>query len=88
MLSGFSSETNYTVWNDVISNLSKLSVLLQYTPSDKLFKAFCIKLLTAVYENVGWEKQEGEGKNMGIFLHIIGLRCGIKIERLEMTVRV
>jgi len=61
VLSGFSSETNYTVWNDVISNLSKLSVLLQYTPSDKLFKAFCIKLLTAVYENVGWEKQEGEG---------------------------
>eukprot|EP00795_Rhopilema_esculentum_P013378 gene13378-4237_t len=61
VVSGFASETNYTVWNDVISNLGKLRILFQYTPAIKNFQNFCLKLLTPINGTVGWEKQPGEG---------------------------
>eukprot|EP00794_Sanderia_malayensis_P017827 gene17827-19608_t len=61
VLEGFKSETNYTVWNDVLSNLSKLGTLLQYTPCHKQFKTFCVSLLSEMGETVGWEKKDGEG---------------------------
>lgn len=61
VVTGFSSEDNYTVWNDIIANLSKVGTLLQYTPSDLEFRRFCVNLLTPIGEKVGWEKEKDEG---------------------------
>ena len=68
VLEGFSTETNYTVWSDVISNLSKIGTLLQYTPSDKHFKQFCVKLLEKIGEDVGWDKKDDEGNSTSVLL--------------------
>jgi len=57
----FSSETNYTVWNDLSSNLSSLSHLLQYTSFHDSFKAFLRQLFSPVLATVGWDAKNGEG---------------------------
>jgi len=57
----FSSETNYTVWNDLSSNLSSLSHLLQYTSFHDSFKAFLRHLFSPVLATVGWDAKDGEG---------------------------
>jgi len=57
----FSSETNYTVWNDVATNLSSLSCLLQYTSFHDNFKAFMRQLYSPVLATVGWDAKDGEG---------------------------
>jgi len=57
----FSSETNYTVWNDLATNLSSLSCLLQYTSFHDNFKAFLRQLYSPVLATVGWDAKDGEG---------------------------
>jgi len=57
----FSNETNYTVWNDLSTNLSSLSRLLQYTSFHDSFKAFQRHLYSPVMATVGWDAKDGEG---------------------------
>jgi len=57
----FSSETNYTVWNDLSSNLLSLSWLLQYTSFHDSYKAFLRQLYSPVLASVGWDAKDGEG---------------------------
>ncbi len=58
----FGNESNYTVWSDLLTGLSGLSVLLQYTDYHDLYKAYIRKLLTPVTEKMGWEPKPGEGE--------------------------
>jgi len=57
----FSSESNYTVWSDLSSNLFSLSLLLQYTSFHDNFKAFLRQLYSPVMDTVGWDAKDGEG---------------------------
>nr|XP_058942457.1 puromycin-sensitive aminopeptidase-like [Pocillopora verrucosa] len=57
----FSNETNYTVWNDLTSNMSSLSKLLQNTGFYSSFQAFCVKLYENIAQKVGWDPKVGEG---------------------------
>jgi len=59
----FSTESNYTVWNDLSSNLSTLSLLLQYTSFHDNFNAFLRQLYSPVMASVGWDAKDGEGKS-------------------------
>lgn len=57
----FSSETNYTVWSDLSTNLTSLSILLQYSDFHDNFKAFVCSLYSNIMANVGWDVKENEG---------------------------
>ena len=57
----FGNETNYTVWNDLTTNMSSLSKLLQNTGFYSSFQAFCVKLYENIAQKVGWDPKAGEG---------------------------
>ena len=61
VVEAFSSEMNYTVWNDMSSNLTSLSLMLQYTSFHDGFKAFLRQLYSPVMASVGWDAKDGEG---------------------------
>jgi len=57
----FVNETNYTVWSDLSTNLSVISICLQYTDFHESFKAFQRQLFGSVAERLGWDPKDGEG---------------------------
>ena len=61
MVDAFTNEPNYTVWNDVSTNLGKLALLLQYSDFSESFVSFLQQLYKPVAERLGWEPKEGEG---------------------------
>ena len=61
VVESFENETNYTVWTDLNSNLSNLSMLYQYTDCYDKFKSFLRKLFTPVMKSIGWDASESEG---------------------------
>ncbi|XP_067928547.1 puromycin-sensitive aminopeptidase-like [Watersipora subatra] len=56
----YKSENNYTVWSDLASNLSTISLIMQYTDCSPLMDSYNIKLFSDVAARVGWEKKQGE----------------------------
>ena len=67
MIEAFASETNYTVWTEIASNLGTLGNLLSNTVSKDLYREFIKKLFTQVYEHVTWNPVEGESKFTHMF---------------------
>lgn len=67
----FSNETNYTVWNDLTSNMSSLSKLLQNTGFYSSFQAFCVKLYENIAQKVGWDPKVGEGNRQNKFSDLL-----------------
>ena len=63
VVDAFTNEPNYTVWNDVSTNLGKLATLLQYTDFNESFKSFLRQLYKPVADRLGWEPKANEGKN-------------------------
>lgn len=57
----FKDETNYTAWSDLSSNLSSLSLLIQYTDFHSHFHSYLRTLFGTVTQRLGWEPKEGEG---------------------------
>ena len=64
VVEAFSNETNYTVWNDLISNLSHVGAILQYSDCYPSFQAFCTKLYEPIGTKLGWNPIEGESKSV------------------------
>nr|XP_058942473.1 puromycin-sensitive aminopeptidase-like [Pocillopora verrucosa] len=75
VVEAFSNETNYTVWNDLISNLSHVGAILQYSDCYPSFQAFCTKLYEPIGTKLGWNPIEGES-------HLDALLRGLIIGRL------
>jgi hypothetical protein len=64
MVKAFTRENNYTVWRELLSNLSDISVKLQYTDASADFNTFICSLLAPVFDELGVRDQgDGEGKN-------------------------
>ncbi|XP_028392975.1 puromycin-sensitive aminopeptidase-like [Dendronephthya gigantea] len=61
VVDAFTNEPNYTVWNDVSTNLGKLATLLQYTEFNDSFKSFLRQLYKPVADILGWEPKADEG---------------------------
>ena len=61
IVDAFVTETNYTVWNDVSSNLGKLASILQYTDCGASFKKFLRQLYKPIADKIGWDPKEDEG---------------------------
>ncbi len=54
-------ETSYVVWTSILSNLSKLRVLIAHDEATDLkFQAFVVDLLSNVAAHVGWNSKEDE----------------------------
>ena len=64
VVEAFSNETNYTVWNDLISNMGGVGAILQYSDCYPSFQAFGIKLYEPISNKLGWDPVEGEGRNL------------------------
>ena len=62
VVEAFSNETNYTVWNDLISNMGGVGAILQYSDCYPSFQAFGIKLYEPIGNKLGWDPVEGEGR--------------------------
>jgi len=75
VVEAFSNETNYTVWNDLISNMGCVGAILQYSDCYPSFQAFGIKLYEPIGNKLGWDPVEGEG-------HLDALLRGLIIGRL------
>lgn len=67
VVEAFSNETNYTVWNDLISNMGGVGAILQYSDCYPSFQTFGIKLYEPIGNKLGWDPVEGEGRSF--FFH-------------------
>ncbi|PFX27024.1 Puromycin-sensitive aminopeptidase [Stylophora pistillata] len=75
VVEAFSNETNYTVWNDLILNMSLVGAILQYSDCFPSFQAFCTKLYEPIGTKLGWNPIEGES-------HLDALLRGLIVGRL------
>jgi puromycin-sensitive aminopeptidase len=64
VVDAYSSEKNYTVWNDLTVNLAGLGLVLQYTDYYKSLGNFCLKLYEPIAAKLGWDAKEGEGEGV------------------------
>ena len=63
----FVNEDDYTVWSNLLSNLSSVSTILQYSDVHDQYKAFILRLCTKTARELGWDKVEGEGMIRKLF---------------------
>ena len=75
LVESYSTETEYTVWADLLSNLADLSVLLQPQPATyALFSAFMNRLLSKILAQIGWDKKPDEEHTVSLLrAKIIGV---------------
>lgn len=57
----FETETSYTVWSDLTTNLATPLLLAQHTDFDDNTKSFMRKLFSPVHQSLGWDPKPGEG---------------------------
>lgn len=62
MMEAFSDEDNYTVWSNINNCLSKLNLLLSHTDLQDDLKRYVRKLMTPIYQRLGWEPKNNESK--------------------------
>ena len=58
----FSQETNYTVWENLATNLSAIDRLLSYTDFYDLFKSYGEGLFLHTVLRMGWDAKESESE--------------------------
>lgn len=56
----YSSETDYTVWIEVLSGLSHIYNLLEGTKSKDAYKKYALNIIQEAAETIGWEKRTNE----------------------------
>lgn len=60
MMEPFTGEDNYTVWSSINNCLLKLSLLLSHTDLESDLKRYTRKLMTPIYQRLGWESKNNE----------------------------
>ena len=56
------NEQSYTVWENLVGNLSILDRLLSYTDCYENFKKFAAKLFTATSVRLGWDPKDSDSE--------------------------
>ncbi|XP_050419267.1 puromycin-sensitive aminopeptidase [Patella vulgata] len=72
----FINEDNYTVWNDLSSNLSSVALILQYTESYPQFQSFIRNLFRPISQTVGWDKKDGESPLIAMLRDLVLTKLG------------
>ena len=62
LFASYTQETNYTVWESLVANLSSINRLLQYTDFHDSFKKFAVKLFTPTVVRLGWNSKDTDCK--------------------------
>lgn len=57
------NETSYTVWENLVGNLSILDRLLSYTEYYQDFKKFAAKLFAPTAVRLGWDCKDTDSKD-------------------------
>jgi len=61
LASTYSDESDYTVWADLATNLSELTMILPEEPVYRSFRLFACSLYRPTARRLSWEAQPGEG---------------------------
>jgi len=76
LLSGYQEEADYIVWSDLISNLSQLGIIMQYTDVFDKYKEFIKQLCKPALEKLGIEAKEGEDHTASLLRSLLIARLG------------
>ena len=66
MIEAYETETNFTVWSDISTNLAGLAILAQYTDYYPQFQAYIRKLFAKIYQKLGWDAKPNESKQLAL----------------------
>ncbi|CAG9856112.1 unnamed protein product [Phyllotreta striolata] len=61
-LQNYKQETNSNVWISIVTILSKLQTLLDYSECSKGFRCYQKRLLKGIYESIGWEPRDNDSQ--------------------------
>lgn len=61
LLTAFTNETSYTVWESLVDILSTLNNLFSYTNFHSIFKGYARELFLPVFSRLGWESKDTDG---------------------------
>ena len=60
MLPALKGETNIAVWQDTLSHLRRLDILLRGAPARPAFRAYARGLIKPEFDRLGWQEKPGE----------------------------
>lgn len=64
------NETSYTVWENLVGNLSILDRLLSYTDCYEDFRKFAAKLFAPTAVRLGWDPKDSECKAPTVYVKL------------------
>ena len=62
LIASYAQETNYTVWENLVSNLSTLKRLFSYTDFYDSFKQFARKIFGPTFAKLGWDAKDTDSE--------------------------
>ena len=81
MVKAYTTESNYTVWSDLLSDMSEMGRLLQYTDAATHFQNFVCDLLQAIYADLGWENMNPDEEGITrLFIFMTANKCFLFFE--------
>jgi len=76
LLSGYVEEGDYTVWSDLVSNLSQLGVIMQCTDVFEKYKEFIKDMCKPALESLGCHPKDGEEHTKSLLRSLLLARLG------------
>ena len=68
LIASYAQETNYTVWENLNSNLSTLKRIFSYTDFSDSFKKFARKIFGPCVVRLGWNAKDTDSELQQIYL--------------------
>ena len=62
LLTAFTDESCYTVWESLVTTLNTFNMLFSYTDFYDSFRAFALEILSPALAKVGWESRETDSE--------------------------
>ncbi len=75
-LSAYKSESDFTVWVELASGLSRLEQLLAYESAGKNLNKFIVFLFSSIGKHLGWKKRKNESHTTSLLRSLVISRLG------------
>lgn len=69
LLTAFTGETSYTVWESLVTTLSTFNMLFSYTDFYHSFRAYALEIFAPALSKLGWESREADGEETSTKTH-------------------
>jgi len=76
LVSSYNGETDYTVWVEIVSGISKIKSLIENEKFISALKQFSLELLEPIVSQVGWEAQKGEHYSTPLLRSLVLFQAG------------